>query len=137
MHVRMGYFENFKGADTILVCGDGDGLQRLADVLRTLEDVNAAPVDLHLLPFVQVDRGVELTAHPVDRDLGVRRTGSASCFTWHHSQEGWLESAEKIEVVAWSGEGHCDLRAILAGDAVVVVSKGEYDEAWWERHEKP
>ena len=49
MSVRIGYFENFKSANTILVSGDEDGLQGLAVVLRTLEDPNARPVELHLL----------------------------------------------------------------------------------------
>ncbi len=39
--LRIGYFESFKGADTILVCGDDDGLQRLADHLRTHENATA------------------------------------------------------------------------------------------------
>ena len=89
---------------------------------------NADPVNLHLLPFVQVHGGVELTAHPVDRELGIRRTGSGSRFAWHHSQEGWLESAEKIEAVDRGSGGHCYLGETSAGDAVVVVSKVE-----WER----
>ncbi len=67
--VRLGYFENFKGANTILLCGDGDGLQRLADLLRPLEDANAEPVNLHVLSFVQVYGGVSLTAHPVVGNL--------------------------------------------------------------------
>ena len=109
MHLNLGYFENFKGADTILICGDEEGLQRLTDNLRTLEDANSEPVNLHLLPFVQVHGRVSLTASPVDRELGIRRTDSASSFSWHHSQEGWLESAERIEAVARVSGGHCEL----------------------------
>ena len=33
--------------------------------------------------------------------------------------------------------GHCYLGATPPGDAVVVVSKGEYDDGWWERHGNP
>ena len=131
--IRLGYFENFKGANTILICGDADGLQRLADNLRPLEDVNAEPVNLHLLPFVQVHGKVELTAHPVDRELGVRRIGP-SCFEWHHSHEGWLESVVKIEAVVRDSGGHCYLGESPAGDAVVMVSQGEYNEGWWRKH---
>ena len=134
MHLRIGYFEGFKRANTILVCGDEDGLQRLADRLRPLEDPNAEAVNLHLLPFVQVYGGISLTAYPVDRGLGVRRICSASCFAWHYCEEGSLESAEKIEAVARGSGGHCYLGEAPAGDAVVMVSKGECDENWWERH---
>ncbi len=133
MHVRIGYLENFKGADTILVSGDEEGLQRLADILRSLEDANAEPVGLHLLQIAQARGGVELTAYPVDRELGVRRIGPASCFDWHHSEKGWIESAEKIGVVAQGSGCHCYLGATAASDAVVMVSKGEYDDVWWER----
>jgi hypothetical protein len=132
MHLHLAYFENFKDANTILICGDGDGLQLLADHLRSLEDPNAEPVNLHLLPLVQAQGGVSLSAYPVDRELGVRQIGPFS-FDWHHSQEGWLESAEKIEVVARGSGCHCYLGEGPAGDAVVMVSKGEYDEGWWER----
>jgi len=131
--LRLGHFENFNGADTILLGGDEEGLQRLADHLRALEAANAKPANLLLLPFVQVHGGVELTAHHVDREVGARRLGS-SCFAWHDSQEGWLESAEKIKEVARSENEHCYIGDNSSSDAVVMVSKGEYDEAWWERH---
>lgn len=134
MRIRVGYFENFNSVNTILVSGDEAGLQRLANILRSLEDMNAKPVELHRLPFAEVFGGVELTAYPVDRELGVCRLGSALCFQWHHSVVGWLESAGKIEVVAKGNAGHCYLGANPAGDAVVMASKDEYDEAWWERH---
>lgn len=136
MRLHIGYFENFKEANTILVSGDGATLQELADVLQLLEGTNAEPVNLHLLPFVQVHGGVSLTAYPVDQELGVRRTGSALCFVWHHSQEGWLESADQIEVIARGKGGHCYLGTTAAGDAIVMVSKGEYDKKWWEMHAK-
>jgi hypothetical protein len=132
MHLHLAYFQNFKSTNTILISGDEEGLQRLADHLRPLEDATAKPVNLHLLPFVQAHGGVSLTAHPVDRELGVRRIGP-SRFDWHHSQEGWLESADKIEAVVRGSGGHCYLGESPAGDAVVMVSKGEYDEGWWER----
>jgi hypothetical protein len=117
------------------VCGNEEGLQRLANVLQTLEDANAKPVSLHLLPFVQTHGDVELTALPMDWELGVCRISSGPCFEWHHSREGWLESAEKIKVVARGIEGHCCLGETPANDLVVMVSKGEYDDAWWQKHD--
>jgi hypothetical protein len=114
MCVRMGYVDDFPGANTILLCGDDEGLLALANQLGPLEDRDTQPVNLHSLPFVQVYGGVSLVAHPVDRELGIRRIGLSPTFAWHHSEEGWLESAEKIEVVARRG-GHCYLGAILGG----------------------
>jgi hypothetical protein len=35
--------------------------------------------------------------------------------------------------VARGNGGHCYLGASPTGDAVLMVSKAEYDQAWWER----
>ena len=134
MVLHLGYFENFQGSNTILLCGDEGELPWLADHLRTLEAANTKSVNLHLLPFVRAHGSVELAARPMDRELGVRRAGPAPCFAWHHSEEGWLESAEKVEAVARGNGGHCYLGEAPPGDAVVMVSKDEYDEAWWKEH---
>jgi hypothetical protein len=134
MYARIGYFEGFKGANTILVCGDDEGLQQLAYHLRTLEDATAEPVNLHSLPFVHVQGDVALTAHPANRELGVCRAGATLNFAWRHSEEGWLESAEQIEAIVRGSGGHCVLGETATGDAIVMISKGEYGEGWWERH---
>ncbi len=133
MHVEMGYFENFADrGDTILVDGDVSGLLALAQILRGLEAPDAEPVAIHKLPFVVVHHGVELTAHPVGRELGVRRTDSVfTRFCWNHSEEGWLEAAEKIEGVVEGNGGHNWLECIGWEDVVVMVSTNEYDSAWW------
>ena len=68
--LRLGYFENFESADAVvLISGDAESLGFLADLLRSLEDVNSAPVAVHTLPFVDAHHRVELTAFPVDRGI--------------------------------------------------------------------
>jgi hypothetical protein len=135
MHLDLGYFENFKGVDAILISGSRDALNELAHRLRSLEDDNAEPLGVHALPFAKARRGLELTAYPVDVEHGIRRVVSTDVkprFAWHHSGEGWLEAADKIASVAGQG-GHCYLEGIGAEDAVVIVSD-EYDDDWW-RHQ--
>jgi hypothetical protein len=136
MHLDIGYFESFLGTKAILISGDRDGLLALADRLRALEDPRAEPVEVHKLPYAQAHWGIELTAYPVDVERGVRRvnpSGSEPRFSWHYSEEGWLEAAEKIEPVADAGGGHCYLECLGVEDATVIVSD-EYDDAWWRRH---
>ena len=60
--VHLGYFENFKSSDTLLVEGDTEGLRHLAEVLRSLEKGSADIVEIDALPFVQSRHGVRLTA---------------------------------------------------------------------------
>jgi hypothetical protein len=107
----------------------------VARVSRGLENPEESPVPLHRLPFVVAHGGIELTAHPVGRELGVRRAERVSCrFDWYHSEEGWLEAAEKIEAVAAGGGGHCWLECIGVEDVVVMASANEYGRAWWLEH---
>lgn len=138
MIMRVGFFKDFLGSDTILVDGDVAALQAFADVLRRLELPGALAVKIHRLPFVCACHGIELNAQPVGRELGIRRTKkNLPCFSWHHSEEGWLEAAEKIEKVARSGGGHNWLECIGVEDAHVLVCADEYGEDWWQRHASP
>lgn len=137
MYLYVGYFERFLGRKAILISGNRDGLRKLAGRLRSLENPRAEPLEVHELPFVQPHGGIELTAYPVDAERGVRRAvpgGLEPRFTWHYSQEGWLEAAEKIEPVADHG-GHQYLECIGVEDATIIVSSGEYDEGWWKKRE--
>ncbi len=133
MRLELGYFEEFKGhGETILVDGDESGFLALAQLLRGLEASTASPIALHSLPFAVANDGLELTAYPVGEELGVRRPDPSSLhFSWNHSEEGWLEAAEKIEAVAEHGCAHNWLECIGYEDAVVMVSINEYGPAWW------
>jgi hypothetical protein len=136
--LRLGFFERLESdVDAILMTGDGESLQRLADALRTLEDPAAPPIEVHRLPFVSLHRPMRLTAFPVDVERGIERVpddAGVPVFTWHHSKEGWLEAAELIEPVA--GGGHQYLSAHTPQDALVIVSNladSQYDAAWWRK----
>jgi hypothetical protein len=133
MRVDMGYLGDFGDhGPTILIDGDGAGLLALAERLRGLELSDAEPVGIHCLPFVTTHNVMELTAHPVGRELGVRIAGLApGHFSWNHSEEGWLEAAEKIELLANNGGGHNWLGCIGPEDACVLVTMNEYGQAFW------
>jgi hypothetical protein len=135
MRVDMGYFGDFSDhGPTILIDGDAAGLLALAEGLRGLELSDAEPIAIHCLPFVTTHNGIELIAHPVGCELGVRTAGLAPAhFSWNHSEEGWLEAAEKIEIVAKSNGGHNWLGCIGLEDARVLVTMNEYGQAWWRQ----
>ncbi len=116
MKLRLGYFRGFQGYNrVVLLCGDSAGLDHIAMRFRELENPKATPLELHSFPFAEVHRNVKLTAMPAGRELGVRAvSGELSCaaFHWHHSTEGWLEAAEKIEL----GERRWAGAQLLVGD---------------------
>jgi len=131
--VHLGYSENFKSSDTLLVEGDTEGLRHLAGVLRSLEKGSADIVDIDALPFVQSHHGVRLTAKRSRRELVKPIGHSSNEFTWERTEAGWQDAADKLEALIGHGEGHQYSDSV--GDQVVVqVSKGEYGSDWWKRH---
>lgn len=135
MLLRLGYFEEFLCGNVILLAGDVGSLKFLADSLRRLENSNAQPIEIHRIPFCKCYGDVQLTALPVTKELGIRRRPeSTAYFSWQHSEEGWLEAAEKIDELVLQQCGHQFLECVGAEDATVIVSLGEYDDGWWEQH---
>lgn len=61
MPIRIAYLEDFKGADTLLIAGDGVGMLDLAAQLQRLALGDADRVEIHRLPSVVTETHVELT----------------------------------------------------------------------------
>jgi hypothetical protein len=125
--VRLGYFEAFKGRDTLLIDGDVEGL---GDLMRTLNVLVLAQQDvvlLHSLPFVSAVNRLELNAHWAHQDFGVSRIDDA--FQWRRSSTGWAAVVEQILGVKKQGSCHQYLDA-PSDEVAVMVSSGEYGEPW-------
>lgn len=135
--MRIGCFDNFGDWETvILIDGNSVELASLADILCDLEGSDNQSVTIHELPFATSHGHVELTAYPAGDREGLIRAGNSSCqrFDWFRRKEGWIEAAEKIQAVADSTRaGHVYLDSLGRDDAIVIVSKAEYDEVWWMR----
>jgi hypothetical protein len=130
--IHLGYFEQFKESHTLLMEGDAEGLRHLAERLRTLAIGFADHVQIDALSFVETHHGVRLTAKRARRDCVSRVSASSKDFTWEHTDAGWREAADKVDVLVGCAEGHQYLDA--EGQVVVEVSKGEYGSDWWTRH---
>jgi hypothetical protein len=112
---RLGYFEDFKSSDTLLIEADSEGLRKLAELLRLLERGSAKIVTIHTQPFVERHHGIALTAFLGRRDL-VARTGDESRqFRWERTASSWGEAADKVWALAERDGGHQYLD--LDGDA--------------------
>jgi hypothetical protein len=61
--VRLGYFEDFGGHDTVLIDGDAEGLNELARQLLVLISGERDVVSLHSLACVSPAKQVEVSAH--------------------------------------------------------------------------
>ncbi len=131
--VRIGYFEDFKSSDTLLLEADAEGLRALAETFRSLAAGTLDRLALHELPFVQVHHGVQLIATRSNHDRGTRRSDAGNAFLWERDADGWQDAAEKLDVLTQCDGGHHYLDA--DDDQVVVeISRGEYGDDWWHTH---
>ena len=132
MNIILGFFSNFLECNTILLDGDKLAFESLAKMLMVLEDPNAAPVHIHHLSFISPMGGIKLTALPIGKESGIRRSEKLHPhFTWELSEEGWLEVAEKILHLANSNNGHTWIESQGSDDALILASLGEYGQQWW------
>lgn len=132
-NVRIGYFEDFKSSNTLLLEADAEGLRALAETFRLVAAGTLDGVTLHHLPFAEAHHGVQLTARRSTHDRGTRRADAGSVFLWERTGDGWQDAAEKLDMLAQYEEGHHYLDA-NEDEVVVQVSIGEYGDEWWLRH---
>jgi hypothetical protein len=130
--VRLGYFEDFKSNNTLLLDGDQTGLKQLVEQLRALAAGAVESIAIHSLPFVETHHGVQLVAQGTTDDIGTLQRGPAD-FQWQRSRSGWEDVTDKVQAVIQGGRCHHYLDA--PHDTVtVMVSSGEYDAHWWSNH---
>jgi hypothetical protein len=107
------------------------------DVFRRLSR-NEGPFDFQTLPFVEAFGGIRMTAScsgssdnvSLGKPQGLRRVSPKSDdFEWRRTAEGWDYLAELINtLVVRDRPGHQYLSSYPSEDAIIVLSKGEYQD---------
>ncbi|MCA1560660.1 MAG: hypothetical protein LC808_40735 [Actinobacteria bacterium] len=128
--IRVGFFEDFKGADTLLLDVDHEGLNALIAWLQTAAS-SGQKIALEHCPGAVVQSGlyVDLSCAPNDTGL-VRSEGTE--FVWQRSEEGWVEVIDKLAAME-NGACHQYLEG-PSDDVQVIASIGEYGDSWWRSH---
>jgi hypothetical protein len=74
--VRVGFFQDFKSSDTLLIDGDSDGLRSLSRTFRQLATIGTTQVALHELPFVEIHHSLQIHASRSARSAGAAIKGA-------------------------------------------------------------
>jgi hypothetical protein len=124
--LRMGYFPNFNGADSVLLAADSEGIRvLLAAIARATSDpAHAIPpqVSAEHPAFVYVALSTKSIRRIPPNTYYLDVSGNARL-----NVEGLLEPLAE----ASAGHQYFDLYP----RHVLVVSVGEYDSSWWNRME--
>jgi hypothetical protein len=130
--IRIGHFNNFKGADTLLIDVDAAGLAWLSEVIASVGGTGQA-VRLDQCSEVAVAGGVEVTVERSPQDIGLTSTGRHQ-FVWRRSLAGWGEVADTLKVIQNAGTPCHQYLDGPADQLPVMASMGEYGESWWNTH---
>lgn len=124
--LRLGYFPAFRGAESVLLHGTAQQINSL--VPRMYEFLAASlqewPVHEHVL-----------VSRRCSAQLFLSRLGmsGATGFRWRCSPAELPSIQARFQALAVSGSGHQSFE--LAGStARLIVSAGEYSEAWWREN---
>jgi hypothetical protein len=128
--IRVGFFEDFKGADTLLLDVDAEGLRDLITWLRNVMS-SGQKVSLGHCPGVSFQSALHVEAFRCRDDAGLVRTAEGS-FLWQRSEDGWTSIVELLEAME-AGVCHQYLDG-PRDDLQVMASIGEYGDEWWRRH---
>lgn len=125
--IRVGFFENFKSADTLLIDVDRDGLHVLIAWLQ--EAISSRQkTTINDCPGAVVEAGLHVELRRNRDDTGIVRTAEGT-FVWLRSEDGWTDIVELLGGLK-AGAGHQYLDGPRDG-VQVMASIGEYGEAWW------
>lgn len=125
--IRVGFFEDFKGEDTLLIDVDADGLRGLVAWLREVMSSDRK-VLLSACPGVTLQAGLRVEVLRSRDDAGLSRT-APTAFVWQRSADGWTDIVELLTPLE-AGAGHQYLDG-PRDDVQVMASIGEYGDEWW------
>jgi hypothetical protein len=129
--LRMGYFPNFKGADSVLLAADSEGIRfLLAAIARATSDA-AHAIPLH--ESAQVSAEHPASVYVTLNAKSIRRI-PANTYYLDVSGNARLDVEGLLEPLAEASAGHQYFD--LYPKHVLVVSVGEYDSFWWDQVEK-
>jgi hypothetical protein len=141
--LRMTYYDSSDGPRLMIFGPAYAAFARLQAIFFDLSRRPGAAVAVHDLEFVAPFHGVTLHAICNSTELtsgsqsqGIRRVAGESTpsFVWRRNPSGWDYLGHLIDsLVRGSNSGHQYLTSYPSEDAIVVISKGEYDDSVLQR----
>jgi hypothetical protein len=126
--LRAGYFENLRGANTLLIWGDEQGLGRLQQLLARLSSGTRTSAAIQEIEEVHIGPSLRIMFEAGPNELRVHRSVADIAIVASCSADLLAAFADKVARLADPKRraGHQYLEWPGAASIVVMVSKGEY-----------
>lgn len=128
--LRASFFKNFKGADTLLIWGDEQGLVRLQQLLAQLSSGKSLSASIEEIEGAQLRPGLRITFELGPSELHIERKGGDVAMVASCAADLLASFADKIAELADPRRrtGHQYLEWPSSAGIVVMISKGEYPD---------
>ena len=136
-HTRIGFFNNFKGKNSILISVDIHGLLELEKLFLELSQ-NLTDFNFGKLKLLDNKYRINLKAFSYDENIGILETTQQN-YEWRVTKEKWGEFRGKLTSMYRLGSGghhYLDSNSKVNNDLQVILSWNEYDIDFWNNNLK-
>jgi hypothetical protein len=130
MTLQLGFFENFKFEDSVLLEGSAGDIEQLAAYLEAFAYSQESVLAIHTFASVASNHPAQLF---VSRSVRNPPPQGAAQFYWRCSTEELPTILGMLQPLVTSGSGHQYFN-LIGSSAQLVVSVGEYGPSWWQAH---
>lgn len=122
MTLRIGFFEDFKGENTLLICGSPDDISNLADEIESLNQSNINEIVVKENETSEIY--LKVSKNRPDKSLFSMVLADS---------EEVLEVVDKLRVLNGDNPGH-QYFYISGKCRRLMVAVNEYTELWWSKN---
>ncbi|UGU16754.1 hypothetical protein LS482_02515 [Sinomicrobium kalidii] len=138
-YIRIRFFNNFKGEDSILITADIKGLLELENAFTKLANGHSK-YEFTQLKLLDPQFKLNITAISDNKDLGLMAISSGK-YEWRLTSKKWNEFKEKLISMYRLGNGghhYLDNDSTFNNDLQVIFSWNEdqYDLDFWNKLKK-
>ena len=133
-YIRIGFFDDFKGENSILISADIHGLLELEKIFDGLSK-KSTEFELNKAKYTDPKFSVGIKMRVTELDSGLKLVDDK--YEWNLTKNKWSEFRQKITGLYRNGtNGHhyLDSESNNNSDFQVVLSLNEYDLNFWNKH---
>jgi hypothetical protein len=132
MPLQLGFFEDFKFGDSVLLEGSACDIEQLALHLGAFVPSQDSALAIHSIASVAPNHPVQLFVSRSAGSSPPQGEGVAK-FSWLCSPEELPTILDMLQPLVASGSGHQYFN-LIGSSAQLIVSVGEYGPSWWQAH---
>jgi hypothetical protein len=102
-HIRIGFFDNFKGYDTVLISVDINGLHEIENAFLQLA-LGLSSFDFSTLKFLDLKYQADIKAYLDTANIGLKQIDKGK-FEWRVNKEMWNQFKELATALNSNGRG--------------------------------